>query len=301
MRPMLATPAKTEDLRVLAYPKLMSPKLDGIRALVLEVDGKPTVMSRKLLPIPNLHVQQTLGTWEHVGLDGELIVGSPMAKDCYRVTESAVMTIEGTPDVKLHVFDMFCQGPYVQRALLAKAIVRDHTKHLVWVPQQAVNSYDEVAQVESEYLSAGYEGGMLRCPHAPYKQGRSTLKQEWLVKVKRFTDSDALVIGVTELRRNENEAVLDELGYTKRSHANAGKVGAGMMGTLIVRCVDPTDPFYGVEFEVGTGFTAEQRANLWEGREYLPGKFVKYKYFPIGCKDKPRHPVFIGWRNQRDM
>jgi DNA ligase-1 len=50
----------------------------------------------------------------------------------------------------------------------------------------------------------------------------------------------------------------------------------------------------GVEFHVGTGFTAADRALMWAKPPI--GETVKYKFFPVGVKDKPRHPVFLGFR-----
>ena len=70
MKPMLA--AKT-DGKGLSYPLLASPKLDEVRALI--ING--VVMSRSFKPIPNAHVQELFGRPEYNGLDGELIVGSP--------------------------------------------------------------------------------------------------------------------------------------------------------------------------------------------------------------------------------
>lgn len=302
-RPMLAAPTKEAELKVIKWPKLLSAKIDGIRMLVVEQDGKPVCLSRKMLPIPNRHVQALFARPEFVGLDGELVCGLPYDKDCYRKTNSAAMTADGTPDITWYVFDSFNQKkePYGVRAVEAKSRVTWAKEvgrvGLEWLSQIPIYNYDEMRAIEEGYLEQGYEGAMLRCPKAPYKENRSTLKQEWLLKVKRFTDSDAEVIDSTELRHNENEATTDETGYTKRSSHAAGKTDSGTLGTLVVKCCDKNDPFYGVQFEVGTGFTAEQRQNLWQNRKYLVGKKIKYKYFPIGCKDKPRHPVFLGWRN----
>lgn len=299
-RPMLAAPTKDAELRAIKWPKLLSAKIDGIRMLVVAQDGKPICMSRKMLPIPNRHVQALFARPEFVGLDGELVCGLPYDKDCYRKTNSAAMTAEGTPEITWFVFDSFGypSAAYMDRARIARDIVFHCDDTAVrWLSQVPVYSYAEMLHLEEEYLQQGYEGAMLRCPKAPYKENRSTLKQEWLLKVKRFTDSDAEVIDSTELRHNDNEATTDETGYTKRSSHAAGKTDSGTLGTLVVKCCDKNDPFYGVQFEVGTGFTAEQRQNLWQNRKYLVGKKIKYKYFPIGCKDKPRHPVFLGWRN----
>jgi len=57
----------------------------------------------------------------------------------------------------------------------------------------------------------------------------------------------------------------------------------------------------GVEFSIGTGLTALQRGVFWARQDDYLGKTVKYKFFPVGVKDKPRHPVFLGLRHPEDM
>ena len=52
----------------------------------------------------------------------------------------------------------------------------------------------------------------------------------------------------------------------------------------------------GVEFNIGTGFTAEDRRYWWNFRNGMGLVVIKYKFFPIGVKDKPRHPVYLGLR-----
>lgn len=301
-RPMLAAPTTEQELRCVKFPKLLSAKIDGIRMLVIERDGKPVAVSRKFIAIPNRHVQYLFARPGFVGLDGELVVGDPWDKDCYRKTNSGVMSVDGEPDVKWYVFDSFVypKSIYAHRANGAKNTVAGEGGNVVWHSQFLVNSYEELLVLEEGWLEQGYEGAILRDPQAPYKEGRSTLKQEWMLKVKRFSDSEAEVLDVLEQQHNDNEATVDELGYTKRSSHKAGRTNAGVMGKLVVRDCNKDSPFFGVTFEVGTGFTAEQRSNLWDGRKYLPGKIVKYKYFSVGVKDKPRHPVFLGWRDRRD-
>jgi DNA ligase-1 len=52
---------------------------------------------------------------------------------------------------------------------------------------------------------------------------------------------------------------------------------------------------------MGTGFTAEERARIWSIRTSVVGMLVKYKSFLVGVKDKPRHPVFLGFRDEEDV
>ncbi len=100
--------------------------------------------------------------------------------------------------------------------------------------------------------------------------GRSTIREGILLKLKKFKDAEAAVVGITESKR-KNE-----------------------LGSLNVMSKD------GVRFGVGTGFTAEMRKDLWARRDTLVGLMVKFKYFEIGTKDAPRFPVFVGFRHEDD-
>ena len=288
MKPMLASPAGP----VIPFPMLLSPKLDGIRCLI--IDG--VAVGRSLKPIPNKYVQLLFGHHEFNGLDGELIVGSPLAKEVFQVTTSGVMSIEGQPKVKFYVFDDFMEnGRFENRLRSALSRVKKHT-HFMPVRHDHVMSSSELDQWESDYLAAGYEGVMLRHPDGPYKYGRSTAKEAWLLKVKRFVDAEAKVIGYSEAQHNANEAKRNELGQLERSSHKAGKVGKQTLGALMVK-----DLKTGVEFDIGTGFTESQRQLLWMTGDSLIGKVVKYKSQPTGVKDKPRFPVFLGFRDKVDM
>ena len=275
----------------------LSPKIDGIRATV--INGK--LVSRSLIEIPNKFTQALFGRPEYEGLDGELVVGKPNDPNLMQQTSSGVMSIEGEPDVKWFIFDRWnVAGDFQNRLLHYSSGVKLDTV-LNLTPQILVSDATMIASYEEFFVNKGFEGVMLKAASSPYKQGRSTVKEGYMVKVKRFVDSEAEIIDFVEQQTNTNEATLDERGYTKRSHAKAGKEAAGILGTIIGRCVDKRDPFYGKQVEIGTGLTAEQRKNLWEGRKHLIGKIVKYKYFPKGCVDKPRHPVFLGFRDRKDM
>lgn len=287
MRPMLAA---TTDGKNLPFPMLLSPKLDGIRCLI--ING--VACGRSLKPLPNKHVQKLFGLAKLNGLDGELIVGDQTARDAFNSTSSGVMSIEGEPDVFFHVFDNFLEpGGFKQR--LRAAHKQKHTR-LVAVPHEQVAHEEDVFAWERHYLAAGYEGVMLRHLDGPYKHGRSTTKEAWLLKLKRFTDAEAKIIGFTELMHNANEAKRNELGHLERSSRKAGKIGKQTLGALMVK-----DLKTGVEFDIGTGFTTEQRRLLWVVGDNLIGKVVKYKSQPTGVKEKPRFPVFLGFRDPRDL
>ena len=291
-QPMLATALK--DLHGLRYPVLGSYKIDGIRAM--QSSGR--LLSRKMLAIPNLFTQRTFQQDCFEGLDGELVVGNPYDKNLMQQTMSGVMSVQGEPDVSWYIFDKWdAPSDFRFRAHVAKSIVlAANNPRVKWVGHSRIDNLEQLKEFEERAVTLGFEGVMLRDPNGPYKQGRATLKQGWLLKVKRFSDGEAIVLDFKELQRNDNEATIDERGYTKRSTHADGKTAAGVLGALRVR-----DIVTGVEFDVGGGFTMEQRQNLWQGRAYLKGKIIKYKHFPIGVKDLPRFPTFIGFRDARDM
>lgn len=287
-KPMLAVQA---DLPQLQYPVLASPKLDGIRCIIR--DG--VVLSRSLKPIRNAHVQKLFGVPELEGYDGELIVGEPNAENVYLETNSGVMSAGGEPDVRLFAFDHTGDpgAPFTRRY---EAIKGHGHPRVELVPHHAVDGLDLLMEIEARYLEQGYEGLMLRDPFGPYKHGRSTLKEGILLKLKRFEDSEAEVIGFVEQMHNANEARKDALGHTERSTAKAGLVPAGMLGALQVR-----DIHTGVEFEIGTGFTREQRLDIFANQDKYRGVLAKYQYFAGGSKERPRFPSWKGWRDREDL
>ena len=103
-----------------------------------------------------------------------------------------------------------------------------------------------LAAYEEECIAAGHEGVMVRTPDSPYKCGRSTEREAWLLKIKRFEDAEATVLASYEGMTNQNTAELDAFGRTKRSLAQAGMIGRGELGGFVVRHLST-----GVEFWLG--------------------------------------------------
>lgn len=291
-RPMLsATVAEVAKLR---FPLLASHKLDGIRALVR--DG--VVVSRNLKPIPNRHVQARFGRREYEGLDGELLVGDPTDSRAFLGTTSAVMSRGGEPDVYFHVFDD-CTTPNLPFRERYARLQRRLGGRAVLVAQVPVSSVAEVEEFERSALDAGHEGIMLRSFDGPYKFGRGTLSKQDLMKLKRFEDAEARVVGLEELLHNSNEATVGLLGQTERGHSKAGMVGMGTLGAL--RVVGVGGRWDGVAFNIGSGFDAATRAAIWYAGDAWVGRLVKFKFFPLGSKDAPRFPIFLGERHPDDL
>lgn len=292
-KPMLAVNAEMDKI---VYPVYASPKLDGIRCLIIDGVAK----TRTLKDVPNGHVSKTLSHIQLDGLDGELIVGDPTSPTVYRDTVSHVMSYDKTPDFTYYVFDVhnIDRGyEYRREFLVGREIGGLCDYPFIKVLESALIQCEaDLLDYEADKVAAGYEGIIVRANmSAPYKYGRSTVKEGSLLKVKRFEDAEAEIIGFEEEMFNGNDAQTNELGRTKRSTAKAGLVGKNTLGAFHVRSPD------GVEFSIGTGLTAIERQRYWDGRDTLVGALVKYKFFPVGVKVAPRHPVFLGFRDRSDV
>jgi DNA ligase-1 len=296
-KPLLA--ATCDDVNLINYPVLVSRKLDGIRCTVQ--NGK--LYSRSLKLLPNQFAQELYAGLPN-GLDGEILLGDPCAEDAYRSTTSLIMSDSKSLDffpgkkISYHVFDMYGEEGFETRLRKASAAVKGRAGVEV-VQHVTVQNAEELSELEAAWLAEGNEGLMVRSINGRFKEGRSTIKEGILLKVKRFSDAESRIVGVFEEMENTNEAKTNALGRTERSTEKAGKVGKGTLGGFSVVGVGGT--YDGVEFSIGCGFTKQQREDLWAARKSLIGKLVVFKYFPTGSDERPRFPVWKGFRDRRNV
>ncbi len=291
-KPLLASPA---DMNKIEYPLLGSPKLDGIRAIV--VGGR--LLSRSFKPIPNIHINKELLKHVKDGFDGEIMLRDPKAT--FQDITSAVMSIEGNPDFVYCVFDYVYDSLFTPYYLRVKKLceVAEGNKYIRVIKPRLIKDRESLDAYETACLEEGYEGIMVRSPSSMYKCGRSTVKESILLKIKRFEDSEAVILSVFEKMKNNNEQEKDELGHSKRSTKKEGMTPTGTLGGFIVKDIKT-----GVTFSIGSGLNDETRSKIWKSKDDYTGKIVKYKYQPYGVKDEtgvPRFPVYVGFRSEIDM
>lgn len=309
MKPLLAV--NLENPTGLPYPVYASDKLDGIRCLTgpaVIPGNRCTALTRSLKSIKNEFIRDWIESNCDPGLDGEIMIRGEDGKfEPFGDISSAVMSVNGQPDFEYWVFDCVKWNDsgepfkYRTQLLCGRRELHDaKTFHRVRrLNQMMINSEAELDAFETDALLRGHEGIMVRRMDGIYKFGRSTEKEAILLKVKRFKTDEAKVFGIEEEMENTNEKTLESGGKAKRSSHQAGMKGKGRMGKLIVEDIKT-----GERFGLGTGFTAAQRQKIWdEWNTYdtVCHKIVTYKHQPHGAKDKPRIPVFIGFRDISDL
>ena len=281
------------DKNTIKYPCLATKKLDGLRCLVR--DG--IAVSRKFKNIPNRYIKKeleaSLGSEISKTFDGEIFSGTTF-QEC----SGNVMRFTGEPNFEYFVFDIVSDDlteTYQERMKKLEAYPISDPRIKKLLPT-LINNKTELDAFEAKCLAEGYEGVIIRSLDGPYKCGRSTLREGYLLKLKKFSDSEAEVIGFEELQRNKNVAVKNKIGRSERSTAKANMVNANTLGALLVR-----DVVTKIEFKIGSGFDDTTRDAIWADRANWLGKIVKYKHFEQGVKDAPRFPTFLGERSLDDM
>lgn len=263
----------------IVFPTVLSPKVDGFRGYIRNA----VLALRSGKQCANQATQKFFSHAALEGLDGELVVGSPVARDGFHATSSGLRTEKWDPRATFLVFDVIdCPSmPFIKRLTEVRkrvlALPPMFRGRVIILEQATVHDITSFLKFEDTCVDLGFEGLIARSPNGLYKHGRSTVDEQGMLKIKRFVDAEAVIIGM--------EQELDKSGSPKNT-----------MGALLVR-----DLKTGTEFSVGTGFTWKMRSEFWQQGANVNGTFIKYKFFPCGTKSKPRHPVFVGIRAEQDM
>jgi len=286
--------ATLEELQAMQYPIACSAKLDGIRGVITD-EG---VLSNSLKPLGNRYLQQELSDARLIGLDGELTVGLPHKDlslpddDVFNRTTGAIRRTEGQPDFTFHVFDDFTfkKQSYLQRWVNRIPVdlprLLDHPR-IVILEQRICHTWQEALEYEEELLAIGYEGMMPRTLCGHYKEGRATVKEGLILKRKPLEQDEAVVVGVFEQMKNNNEKGVNELGNSFRTSHQENKEGKGTLGGVVLK-----SPRWKDTFNCGTiiGGTDEWRQKMWNEPELIMGQIMTYVYQGYGSIDKPRQP-----------
>lgn len=309
-RPLLAETVELDHLDQLTYPLCASFKFDGIRALLT----RETAWSRSGRPLPNAALQAFVHhNWDFLdGVDCEVMVRNdssgylpfydvPESRTHTRIrgVQSWIMAQSGEPDFELFCIDLFDVAlPFADRyAYLQDRLNNFDHKRVTLVEQELLYNSSNVEVFATRAAAAGHEGVMLRAPNTHYKQGRSTLREQTLLKLKPFRDAEAKVIGFKQRMINTNPSLVSPLGFTEHSTCAEGLQPVNMLGALVCFC-----PLFSETFEIGTGYSDAQAEAFWLKRdEILAAQLVvNFKYQAHGSTaSRPRSPVFQGFRTRQ--
>jgi DNA ligase-1 len=285
--PMLAVDVKLEEIK---YPALASRKLDGVRALMVDAH----LVTRNFKPVANDFVRNAIEKVCPSGADGELkVVGEKEFKNI----SGAIRRKTGEPNFVYNIFDFLkdkADKPYQQRMKDLDLMCQNLPTWANPILPILINNEKELLEIEAKWLAEGEEGVMLRSLDGPYKFGRSTVKEGYLLKFKRMSDAECKVIGFEEKMHNANEATKDALGHTTRSGHQENLIPTGVLGSLKV--IGVNGQFKGVEFNL-PGFNDAERKEIWDHRDKYLGQMVTYKYQAVGSTERPRFPIFKGFRD----
>jgi len=269
---MLAVPF--EEKRLFKWPKpwFIQPKLDGNRCRAfISKDGGVVLLSSEGNIIESVpHIVQALerSHLRDIELDGELYIHGKPHQYIHSIVGRTVNIHPEHEEVELHIFDLIDPKiPWeIQVDRAAKLLkIEDHLQHpLVLVDTYLTNDLEDIMRRLETFQKDGYEGFILRHHTGLYYRKRSTS----MMKFKPRKSDFYLIVGFKEEMSKD--------GVLK-----------GTLGAL--KCVSQTGEEW---FYVGTGFTADQRRELWESRELLIGNHVRIKYQHTTPRGVPRFPVF---------
>jgi DNA ligase-1 len=295
------------DHSFIQYPQLASTKFDGFRCLNLCGEH---LLSPALKEIPNANLRTHLAellTMSKAGLvtDGEL--WSP--KLTFQELQSIIRSYDKPiPEhVGYYIFDLMTaeewddgtENEFLQRYIDYKKMIA--FPHVVPVEQWHIRNAQEAEDFFNGQLELSQEGMILRQPHARYKHGRATTKQDFLWKFKEFVTHDAMIVGVEEqMRLREGvERTRNIVGHLERRYEQELYEPAGKVGAFIVE-------HDGQQFKVkpGKGQNDYIKTSWWNDWKQYPekwrGKHVEYKHMPHGAKDKPRIGSLVRFRPDLD-
>jgi hypothetical protein len=247
------------------------------------------LVSRNGLPVKNHEIQARYGRKQYEGLDGELTDGPANGDDVFNRTSRVVK--KATADASQTTFNVIDRMTKTSYDLHTR--VEELSYHMkpedgvVTIQQVPIDNVLSLKKFEAHCLSQGFEGVMLRradqgaYPQKPGKENRSTLREFYLCRMKRFEQAEATIVSISYLEHNLNE---DRTGTGRRSSKKANvEVDETQIGSAVLR-----DCATGKEFSTSIAREALRRWEGWQDERLWKGKKVRYKYQLVGTVDKPR-------------
>lgn len=200
---------KFKDIKKPAWPYIIQPKLDGVRALSKVKNGHPLICSRggKYYLVPIIlrqleelfkHAKEILG--EEVILDGELYKHGILRQDISGAARTEEDLLFGSNDwLEYHIYDIIpinnLEMPQGERYQLLKALSISISRYpnIKVVETNIVHNQEELDNAHKyRYVALGYEGSILRDVNGVYEFNN---RSRSLLKYKDFKDEEFIIEG----------------------------------------------------------------------------------------------------------
>jgi len=275
---MLAYKFDEARLKKLKGPYILQPKFNGdrCRAIVSQRGKVFLVSSGMKVRVSVPHINNALEHWARtnltgdIELDGELYRHGMRHQDIRSIVSRTKELHENFDEMCYHIFDIVDERPQIERLKELSKLFEHQTRAVNVLWSAPLWFADDLQGVEGAYTKAlemGFEGLIVRDYSAPYKRKKSTL----MLKIKPSVSE------IFEIFDSVEEVSIK--GEKK-----------GSLGALWLRDLD------GSTFKVGTGFTKEERSNLWRARDSLPGQFAKVRFQELS---KDKIPLMIRFEELR--
>lgn len=271
---MLATPFDQKLIDKLDYPVVVQQKEDGLRISTVVDSDEVMFFSRKgtIVDVPSDELKQAFVKLSQyfgfpVVFDGEMLVigadgnflrreaGNGIANKAIKGT----MTSKEAANVRVVLWDVIplldhqagiYSMPYETRLDVLKTSIislqvsyPELANYISIVPTTIAESFDEIQQIFDDYIDRGSEGLIIKNRDSIWENTRSKNQ----IKMKAEEDIEAEVV--------------DWMPGTGKN--------TGLMGALVCKSGD-------IEFNVGTGFTEQERKEFTA--DYIVGKIITVTY-----------------------
>jgi len=263
--PMLAH--KWEDQKdKIKFPVYSQPKLDGIRCIVKK-DGMWSRNGKKIISAPHIFelMKPLFDKDSSLIFDGELYADK-FANDFNAICSLVKKTKPTSEDlnesrikIQYHIYDLPSNDDtFVKR--YKELTNMSLPQCCVLVKTEQLDNLNDVNGFYEDYMSAGYEGQMIRLD-SKYENKRS----KSLLKHKSFIDEEYIILDVEEGGGNKT----------------------GMVGSFVFKTKE------GKTFNSSPKFNWEECIKMWDDRKNLIGKTATVKYFNLTPDGVPRFPYVI--------
>jgi DNA ligase-1 len=263
--PMLAH--KWEDqMSKIKFPVFSQPKLDGIRCIVKK-DGMWSRNGKKIISAPHIFesMKSLFDKDSSLVFDGELYADK-FANDFNAICSLVKKTKPTSEDlnesrikIQYHIYDLPSNNDtFVKR--YKELTNMSLPKCCILVKTEQLDNLNDVNAYYEDYMSAGYEGQMIRLD-SKYENKRS----KSLLKHKSFIDEEYIILDVEEGGGNKT----------------------GMVGSFVFKTKE------GKIYNSSPKFNWEECIKMWNDRKNLIGKTATVKYFNLTPDGVPRFPYVI--------